>query len=793
MKRNGKLSKLLTLVLAFYSFSAFGQSGSRCVADLGRVDQSVCLSAGTKDLSYKWRANDEVFDLSAKACFTNDKGLGARRDMVFALDRSERIRKADTLARKLGADQVSILKAMIETLRAEAKADPAKAPKIGMMTFASDPACSEWSGAPIALNRNFPCLFVRAATLADDIHYDRLLKFLTEIDGKYAPRGDIASDFTIVAGQVGANVFGLASTQKSGLVLMTDARSYRGPAGELFPHLRILNYTTAQNEALNAFAAPAMKTYQLLVAMTPQKTPIYDNDDIYEYDNMCGANPPSDCSAPTVIDEPATWPINKIDIKAYISSLAAAIGTPAADAYFEMKDKPSFEAGLEKLRITDNGSIAITEAAYRVNGGELKPVQIDGARLLVPTLPVGQDLKVDLVVKVMTSDVTIPVTMSTEKIASEGVEFQDKEMFCAPGIAPATESPKLNLSDLQGGSGSCGSVPGEGGGGAKPAALFLLLALPLLAVAVRARRSAVLVAAVAVTATTARAEGLNALNYRPVVDGVATTEKASVPEPGQFNAGFYMDYANDAIEISGSKGKRFGSVMDDLVTAHAAANVGIFRRTALGAHVPFVYKTDLDRRAGGDTIDGQKMGRPSDAAVTLKVNIASQRALSLGVMPMVTIPAGKPEELTGDGDPSFGALLLASGSEGPLSWAGNLGYMHRQKALLLQDDRARTVTMRGQFQIMGGLDYKIVPMLALGGGVQFKPAYGERIDFTRANPAEWTMVAKLRPTGGALETQAGFGTGLGKGVGSPDYRVYAGVSYVPSAAPARRVAAGNKQ
>ena len=47
-------------------------------------------------------------------------------------------------------------------------------------------------------------------------------------------------------------------------------------------------------------------------------------------------------------------------------------------------------------------------------------------------------------------------------------------------------------------------------------------------------------------------------------------------------------------------------------------------------------------------------------------------------------------------------IFLVSGTQGQMSWAFNSGYLHREKALELQDDRAETVTVRGQFVNYGG-------------------------------------------------------------------------------------------
>ena len=100
----------------------------------------------------------------------------------------------------------------------------------------------------------------------------------------------------------------------------------------------------------------------------------------------------------------------------------------------------------------------------------------------------------------------------------------------------------------------------------------------------------------------------------------------------------------------------------------------------------------------------------------------------------------------------------------------------------------------GRAMPTAGVEYRYSPLISFGGNLQAKFTEGEHIDFTRSNPAEWMALAKLRPTAG-LDVEAGFGTGIGKGYGSPDYRVFGGLTWVPDAtkryaeAPARKAPA----
>jgi hypothetical protein len=218
-----------------------------------------------------------------------------------------------------------------------------------------------------------------------------------------------------------------------------------------------------------------------------------------------------------------------------------------------------------------------------------------------------------------------------------------------------------------------------------------------------------------------------------------------------------------------------------LPTAHAVGNIGLLRNVSLGVHVPYVHNSDEERAIGGDEVEeGGQVGRPADASVNFKITFVRKDAISFGFMPIVTLPTGDEELLLGDGTTNYGGLFLFSGARGLFTWAFDTGYLHREKALELKDERTNSVKVTGQFLNHAGVEYRYSPLISFGGNLQAKFTSGEHIDFTRSNPAEWLALAKLRPSSG-LDVQAGFGTGIGKGYGSPDYRVFGGLTYVPDA------------
>lgn len=790
MNRTKTASTLLTVAAALNTWATSGLAKNRCEADLSRVQNEFCLGdqhlkGAPESLRYDWKLDDKAFDLTSKVCLTDGGVVGNRKDMILALDRSQGIQALDSSHRKVGADNISTARYIIEKLIEEAKARPEAAPKVGLVMFSTAPDCKEFDGAAIAVNRDFPCLYVKAKSLADTAQQSTLLNFLKAAEGKYSQGGASNSDYTIVGNLLAQTTLGLVGPQKAGLVLFSDGSTFKGEQGDPFAYLKSGNYLGAQDAALSSFKSSAVQRYRMVFALNPVESPMYSAQNHADtFSTMCEANgaPATDCDQGAVTYADAkTWPVNKLDLTKFARNLVETTGAPATNVV-TIDAKEDIDAGLEALRITAGSFANIDAATYSVNGGEAQKAVIDGGRIGGIELPSGE-VSLELTLKSGGVDFQIPLAVTTTEVEPDGKEFSDREMYCS-AVEAETEAPGINLDNLQGGSASCGVV-GHGAESRAPLAVALILPLAL-AIYYLGRRSGLVLLfflALAANAPSAHAEqagGLNALQYSPVVDGVGMTEKATTINQGGYNFGLFMDYANDPVEIGGEKNERINSIMDNLVTAHAVGNIGLLKNVSLGIHIPYVHNSDEQRAVEGDEVSGGQVGRPADSSINFKINITQKNSFSVGVMPIVTLPTGDSELLLGDGSTNYGGLFLMSGLSGKFSWAFSTGYLHRDKPLELKDERTNSVTVTGQYLNHAGVEYRYSPLISFGGNLQAKFTEGEHIDFTRSNPAEWMALAKLRPTAG-LDVEAGFGTGIGKGYGSPDYRVFGGLTWVPDA------------
>jgi hypothetical protein len=779
-----KTFKNLTLCAVLYSVAspALSQDNqNRCIADLQRVQPQNCLSRDKLQHNYDWKLTDNLYGMLTNACIADTSASGTHKDIVIGIDRSNSNSIPDKLRKKLRADSISVTIDLINQLNETYKSNPEKAPNVSLTMFSSQADCREYAGGKISFVGEFPCSYLKAKKVTDEAHKAALLELLAESEGKYSAGSTAsASSLDIVANLVKDGSVIASEGRQMGMLVFSTGLSYSGTAADTYAFLKASNYRTAYDTMHAAYSVEAVRKLRLNIVTAPLTKPYYDGSYKDSFENMCALpdRPAADCSEKS--NDPANWLVNRTDIANNMAQIAAISGGTAIKS-----NAAGIAAKLAaELLVQGQTNIVPERAVLLVNGQESTAVSLSGQQISIQNLPSGSPMDLRLEVYANGAMVPFDFKINTSVVPGADTDFTDNEMFCAAeSLDPAIVGPSIK--DMQGGSGSCGVIGSEN---SNSKWFFLLMLLPLL-IAVRksfARSSGqaivVLGALAAAASGEAQAEekvsGLNSQHYRPVVDGVANTESGQVINPGTYNAGLYGDYANDPVEIGGEKGKRIKGVTDDMVTAHFSGNLGLFSKVSVGFHLPYVHKTDVNREVNGEEVDGGSLGQPSDSAIFAKWGLVSKSSWSLSAMPQVIIPTGNSGYLLGDGTSSYGATIAVSGSSGSLKWASNIGYMHREKALELADDRTATLKITGYSPISFGMDYRLSGIMSLGGSIFGKFHSGEKIDFTKTNPAEWQTIGKLKWTS-SLETSLAFGTGIGRGYGSPDYRLVAGISYVP--------------
>jgi hypothetical protein len=241
-------------------------------------------------------------------------------------------------------------------------------------------------------------------------------------------------------------------------------------------------------------------------------------------------------------------------------------------------------------------------------------------------------------------------------------------------------------------------------------------------------------------------------------------------------AGFFLNFANDPLVVFL---REDGDLILKPVTVQSAldvsASIGLFRWAELSLAVPVALvqqgDADLSLIARAGSVQGGALG---DIRLQLKGRILgdplNQDDFHLSVLGKVQLPTGDGENFfSAPGVPFFVGLAAAMPYQ-KFSFGGNVGFSSHP-AVTIGD-----ITLSQDIRFGAGVSYEIIErVVALGeveGAASLDPGSKGHV------PTEVRLGGRVK-LGKDLWLPVGGGVGLNKGVGAPDFRVLAGVLYVP--------------
>ena len=277
------------------------------------------------------------------------------------------------------------------------------------------------------------------------------------------------------------------------------------------------------------------------------------------------------------------------------------------------------------------------------------------------------------------------------------------------------------------------------------------------------------------------AQGLNTLNinHSKVLDHLTPS------------AGLFLHFVDDPIQVvpvGGNVDDTGGArLLDDQLKAELLASIGLFGIVELGIAAPFVlYQSGQAAPVVGfsQAISGFAV---ADMRVTPKVQIIDpdaqwSKGFGLGVSLPMYLPIGDDGSFQSDG--SFRLeprLALDWRNASGLVVGANLGYQ------LLRPSRTAANFVSGDtFRWGVGAQVPVVDkvkvLASIFGNVVTEdakvPTGVSQADAERGTPAEALLGVQISLPAN-LVAQVGGGAGLTSSVGSPDFRVFAGLSYTP--------------
>ncbi len=238
---------------------------------------------------------------------------------------------------------------------------------------------------------------------------------------------------------------------------------------------------------------------------------------------------------------------------------------------------------------------------------------------------------------------------------------------------------------------------------------------------------------------------------------------------GRLAFGFTGDWAHKPLVVYDADGEEVEALIDDQVFIHLGGNVTFFDRLRLGVNVPVaVYQNGNSASVNGNTFDVKDDPTNGDVRVAADVRIVGKyrEPASLAAGVRVYLPTGSQDAYTGDGELRVAPRLLLAGDIGQFVYAANAGFYYRGQ------DQTFAGTQTGS-EIFGGaaLGARVIDdKLIFGPELYFSTVVEGDAAFERATtPFEVLFGAHYLPTS-ELRLGAGFGPGLTRGIGAPEFR-----------------------
>jgi large repetitive protein len=233
------------------------------------------------------------------------------------------------------------------------------------------------------------------------------------------------------------------------------------------------------------------------------------------------------------------------------------------------------------------------------------------------------------------------------------------------------------------------------------------------------------------------------------------------------SAGLIFSFAsNPVVALDGPGGEVVARPVSALAVADVVAALGLFNRVELGLAVPVALVESGDDPAlvsGGGALRAERIGEIRLVAKARLFGDPEGGGLSFALRPELALP------VSGAG----GALLVAVGGEyraGRLSLAGALGPRLVRAPVVVENLR-----LGNELTFGAGASYSLSDRLRAVGEIEAAAS----LTSPGHVPAEARAGAKLA-LGRGLWLPVGAGVGLNNGVGAPDFRVFAGLTFAPS-------------
>lgn len=289
----------------------------------------------------------------------------------------------------------------------------------------------------------------------------------------------------------------------------------------------------------------------------------------------------------------------------------------------------------------------------------------------------------------------------------------------------------------------------------------------------------VLLLALATPAAVSAGEGYDAHIFKPSLFGgrYLTFEDAQTMPQFSWALGAIIGYANAPVEVRDDNDRVTG-VLDSMLSLDLMGGFSLHEMINVGAGLPLhLYNRgrsfdDLGNATGASQRENNvSLG---DARIAAKVRILEEGIwpMGLAVTPFFTLPTGDASRLLGEDRFTAGLSAIYEINLAWLRMAINGGYHYRGRS------GALGTQVRNGYPLGVGFSRDIIDPLNLSLELHGEAYESDNNRRFAGNPLELDLVARYTLFRD-FRLLAGGGPGITSGVGSPDFRLFAGVIYKP--------------
>lgn len=288
------------------------------------------------------------------------------------------------------------------------------------------------------------------------------------------------------------------------------------------------------------------------------------------------------------------------------------------------------------------------------------------------------------------------------------------------------------------------------------------------------------------TGVYAKTKGVDVLTINPVTDGGKYNvihQSKTLPQWG-FNVGGTFDYGFEPLEFADPAGARRSGIVDDLFVMNMQGAIGWTDWFSSGLNIPLaMWESYWNPNVARAVVQQENFyGKLGDVRLDLKFRLLDidRYHIGLAIVPFMYFPSGKSSTFLGNGMWSPGGTFVFDADiKNRVFLSLNVGTRYYQRTQWIAAAVNPNAYISTTINLGGGINVRINDSWAVTGELWSESVAKAFFKNQLQNPAEFIVGGKWTPqeiVPGLAVTLTG-GRGITTGVGSPDFRILAGVNY----------------